>query len=480
MNFNKLFNDLIENVVSHGPKILLVLGIAIIGWILALVVRAIIRKVGKAAKLNSHLSNAGSDFDLTNVLSLGGYYLVLLMALVAIASALDLSSLSAPIHALVVPITSFLPKILGALILGGIALLLATIVKKIFTQILGATKLDDKLSSAADAKPLSETLGVALYWLVILLFVPAILGVLELRGLLGPVQNMFTEFMAFLPNIVGALLIGVVGWFVARLVSDIVTNLLKAFGADGIGERVGIKELSKIVGMLVKVVIFVPALIAALQALKIQAVTEPATAMLNTMVSAVPQLIAAALIIGIAVFVGRLIAPLVANLLEAVGVDALPQKVGLGSLMEGKKLSASLGKLIFFAIVLFASVEAAGRLGFSQVSDVLTIFIKFGGDIILGVAILLIGFFLANLAHKAIAKLGGQSADLLANLARVAILGLVLAMGLGAMGVATNIVNMAFGFTLGAVAIALALSFGLGGREAAAKLSNKFVDRFFK
>jgi len=57
----------------------------------------------------------------------------------------------------------------------------------------------------------------------------------------------------------------------------------------------------------------------------------------------------------------------------------------------------------------------------------------------------------------------------IANTARFAILGIVIAMGLRAMGLADDIVNLAFGLTLGSVAIAVALSFGLGGREAAGR-----------
>ena len=61
--------------------------------------------------------------------------------------------------------------------------------------------------------------------------------------------------------------------------------------------------------------------------------------------------------------------------------------------------------------------------------------------------------------------------------ARGAILGLVLAMGLRAMGIADDIVNLAFGLTLGAVAVALALSFGLGGREAAGRQMEYWLAR---
>jgi len=76
------------------------------------------------------------------------------------------------------------------------------------------------------------------------------------------------------------------------------------------------------------------------------------------------------------------------------------------------------------------------------------------------------------LAHE---KLTKHESPGLANIARIAILGLVLAMGLKAMGLADNIVSMAFGFTLGTVAVAAALAFGLGGRDAAKSIADDWA-----
>ena len=119
--------------------------------------------------------------------------------------------------------------------------------------------------------------------------------------------------------------------------------------------------------------------------------------------------------------------------------------------------------------MLFASAEAANRLGFTQAPNIVNMFIEFGGDILLGSVILMIGFWLSNLAYNAIDRASGKKSSGLASIARLAIIGLVVAMGLRAMGIADDIVNIAFGLTLGAVAIAFALAFGLGGREAAGK-----------
>jgi hypothetical protein len=317
--------------------------------------------------------------------------------------------------------------------------------------------------------------------MMILLFLPGILGTLELDGFFAPVQRMVNEMMGRLPNVFGALIIGGVGWCVAKIVRDLVSNLLAAGGADDVGERVGLSgtmSLSKLLGLITYILIFVPALIAALHALSIEVITVPATQMLNSMMNAIPNIFAAGIILAVAFFVSRLISHLISSLLGGMGFDQLPTKVGIGQVFEGGVTPSQLvGKVIVFFIMLFATVEAANRLGFAQLSQLVAMFIEFGGQVLLGTAIIAVGFWLSNIACEAIQRVGGSNAGMLAGIARFAILGLVLAMGLRAMGLADDIVNMAFGLTLGALAVALALSFGLGGREAAGKQMEHWLGR---
>ncbi len=77
----------------------------------------------------------------------------------------------------------------------------------------------------------------------------------------------------------------------------------------------------------------------------------------------------------------------------------------------------------------------------------------------------------------AVTRVYGEGSGAIANVARYAILGIVLAMGLRAMGLADDIVNLAFGLTLGGVAIAFALAFGLGGREATGRQMEHWFSR---
>ncbi len=125
-------------------------------------------------------------------------------------------------------------------------------------------------------------------------------------------------------------------------------------------------------------------------------------------------------------------------------------------------------------------MEAANRLEFTQVRDVVTLFIRFGGNIVLGATILTIGFWLANVAYNAIRRADTTQSESLASIARIAMLGLVIAMGLRAMGIADDIVNLAFLLAFGAVAVAIALSFGLGGRDAAGRQMEHWLAKFRK
>ncbi len=72
--------------------------------------------------------------------------------------------------------------------------------------------------------PISKSLGDIAYWLVFLIFLPGILGALNLGGLLEPIQGMLNKILDFLPNILTAAIIVLVGWFVAKIVT---TNNIK-------------------------------------------------------------------------------------------------------------------------------------------------------------------------------------------------------------------------------------------------------------
>ncbi len=471
---NSTLSELQASLGDTLPGILGGLAILLVGWIIAVVARAGTRKVLAGIGLNRRFqSDEEEGLDLEGLISKIVFWLILLIALVGFFGAIRLAEVSTPLQGMVDKILAFLPNLIAGLVIGLLAWALARLVRYLVEKGLGATKVDEKLAAGADMAPMSRSLGQVSQWLVLLLFLPVILGVLRLDGLLEPVRGMVNEILAMAPNIFAALVLGFAGWFVARILRDLVVNLLLAVNFDRLGEKAGFTEslkLSKLVGTLVFVFVFVPALIAALNALKIDAISGPATEMLGAMMSAIPDLFAALIILAVAIIVARFVANILAQLLSGAGADDLPAKMGLENLAEsGFKLSAFVSQVAAIFLILFASVEAANQLGFEGVSGLVTMFIEFAGSLLLGIVILSVGFWLAGLAHDAILKIVGKDAGTVASIARFAILLLVAAMGLRAMGIADDIVNTAFTLILGAVAVALALSFGLGGREAAGR-----------
>jgi len=476
MDFSTLFNSLQGQLGQHLPGIFGALAVLIGGWLIAVLVRAGLNRFLHIIGINKRVSEStGQEVDLASGISLGAFILVLLITLIGVLSSLNLQAVSEPFNVMVIQIFEYLPRIFAGLILLAIAWGIATLVRLVVTKALATTKLDEKLSAAAGMQPMSNNVGNMLFWIIILMFLPALLSTFELNGLLAPVQGMVDQFLGMVPNIFAAAVIAMVGWIVAKILRGLVTNIIATSGIDKLANAIdsdgkNVITLSNVAGMLVFIFVFIPTLIAALDALEMSAISQPASNMLSMMFDAVPNILAAAVILTITYYVAKFVATLIVNLLTSIGFNTVPATLGFADTFSKKStISDLVGKILIFFAMLFATVEAANRLGFSEVSAIVSIFIQFGGDILLGSVILMIGFWLANLVYHAIDRASGKESTGLANIARIAIIGLVVAMGLRAMGIADDIVNMAFGLTLGSVAIAVALAFGLGGREAAGK-----------
>lgn len=485
MNFQTFSDALQQALGAQIPQVLGALAILVLGWLLAVVVRASVRRGLKLLRLNERIAqNTKTVLGAEEAAATGAFWLILLATLVATLNSLDLTLLSAPLAQMVQDVVGYIPHLAAGAVLALVAWLLATLLRALVTKALAATTLDERLSHEAGMAPMSRNAGNVLFWLVILFFLPAILAALRLDGVLDPVRNLLGQLLGYLPNILGASMIALAGFVVARVLRALVGNLLAAAGAQRINGCLGLDasiQLPRLGGTLVFILVLVPSLIAALDALKIEAISRPATQVLEQVLGTTPHILAACIIVLLTWYVARFAAGLLTRLLESAGVDTLPEKLGLGQALSGALRPSQLaGRLVLFFALLFATVEAAGQLGFVQVSDVVTTFITFGGDILLGSAILVVGFWLSSLAAGAIARTGKEGSTFAANVARFAILGLVTAMGLRAMGIANEIVQLAFGLTLGAVAVAFALAFGLGGRDAAGKLLEHCVARLLR
>jgi hypothetical protein len=457
--------------------------IFIIGWLVALGIAALIRNVLAKINLNQRMNaSTGKTYDLEGIISKIIFWFVFIIAISAALNMLNLNSISVPFANMVGQVLSFIPNLIAAIAVGVIGWVIATIARTAINTALSKTTMDERLSAQAGVKPLSSTIADMVYWFILLIVLTMVLGQLELDGLFAPLTNMVDKIFSFIPNILIAGVVFVVGYIIAKVVRGIVTNLVSTFNVQELASKAGLSEqnsLPNIAGSLAFLVVIIPTIIAALNALKIEVIARPATNMLNKIMEALPNIFMAVAILVVTYYVVRMVANIIKGLIENTEINQLPAKVGLQETMGNKKISDLVGYAIVFFAMLFAAIAAADLLGFEPISAIITMFIAFGANIILGAVILFIGFWLANIIAGVVER-SEKGSQFLANIVRVLIMGLVLAMGLKAMGIADSIVNLAFGLTLGAVAVAFALSFGLGGQEAAARFLRKMQDKMDK
>jgi len=454
--------------------------IFIIGWLVALGIAALVRGVLSKVNLNQRMnSSTGKSYDLEGIISKIVFWFIFIIAISGALSQLNLNSISAPFANMVNQVLTFIPNLIAAIAVGVIGWVIATVARTAINAALARTSMDERLSAKAGVKPMSSTIADMVYWFILLVVLTMVLGQLELDGLFAPLTNMVDKIFSFIPNILIAGVVFVVGYIIAKVVRGIVTNLVSTFDVQKLASKAGLSEqnsLPNIAGSLAFLVVIIPTIIAALNALKIDVIARPATNMLNKIMEALPNIFMAAAILIVTFYVVRMVANIIKGLIENTQINQLPAKVGLQETMGDKKISDLVSYAIIFFAMLFAAIAAADLLGFEPISAIIAMFIAFGANIILGAIILFIGFWLANIIAGVVER-SEQGSQFLANIVRVLIMGLVLAMGLKAMGIADSIVNLAFGLTLGAVAVAFALSFGLGGQEAAARFLRKMQDK---
>ena len=369
---------------------------------------------------------------------------------------------------------------LGGKAIAAIAILVVTwIIAKVVAWAIA--KLTGKVSvlqkSGADGASIGSSLGSLASLLVWLFGLMAVLQLLGLTQVLAPIQSLLGSVFGFLPRLVGAVLVFVIGAFVAKIVRQLVETALGALpfdkwlgkGADKVNETVpGATEapagngvqISRLIALVLYSMIMIVVAIAALQVLGISSISDPAQQMLTTILDAIPHIIAAALLLGIGVIIARFAGDLLGQLLDGLGTDRALREMQV--LPEGKTATPVITRVVQVAIVLFFGVMAAQLLQFPQITAFISEVLSLGGRVVFGAAIIAAGYFIATL----LAKLTSGTASQVIKYATVV---LFAAIGLKFMGLADSIINLGFGALVVGAAAAAALAFGLGGREAAAR-----------
>lgn len=407
------------------------------------------------------------------------------------------------------------PRVLGAILILVAAWFIGKAAKwalaKGVNRIPGASKAN---LSDNPKHSVGHSLGDVAFWLILLFGVVAALGVLNLGQVVTPLNTLLTQVASFLPNVIGAVLIFFIGFVVATLARRVTEAALQAANADrwlekaGLSRATGSTGVSTAVGTLVFVLVLIPITIAALEQLGIESLTVPAVAVLSTVFDAIPRVLAAAIVLAIGWFIGRWVAQVIERVLPATGFDrsvsaamnmaggkqpveptptAAPYAGDVtpatAAAMGGVEASAPMtpsrivGKLVMVAIVAFTAIEAARLLQFATLAMTVEEILSLAGRVIVGGVIITAGVLIADVLARLINKGTGGADRFASTLVRWATIALATAMGLRFMGIADDIVLLAFGLVLGAAAVAAALAFGLGGRSAAGQVAQTWADK---
>lgn len=380
-------------------------------------------------------------------------------------------------------VVELLGKVALAIAILVITWLVAKLVSKVFATLV--SKVPALQKAGADGESLGASLGTIASLLVWLFGLMALLQLFGLTEVLAPVQSMLQGIFEFLPNIIGAGLVLVVGAILAKIVRQLIETSLGAvpfdrwlskgsrrledsagvsgtegYSAGGSEGGLNARSIIKMIGLVVYSLIMLVVAIAALQILNIAAISEPATDMLQKILDAIPNIIAAGILLAIGVAIAGFVTSLLGELLGGLGIDRSLHQMDV--LPADKSAIPAITKIVQIAIVLFFAVAATRLLGFPEITDFLSEILELGGRVVFGGAIIAAGFVVASVLARLVP--GGA-----ANVVKIATMVLFGAMGLKYMGLADSIINLAFGALVVGGAAAAALAFGLGGRDAAAR-----------
>lgn len=392
----------------------------LIGWLVAIVVSSVVRNLLKRTDLDNKLfgfmSSGGANRQQVNSEKLVGdivFWLVFLSAVSFALTALNLTGAAQPLNNVLDQVYSFLPKLASAAVLAGIAWLIASAVKAVVVRTAGTVMpvMSRRLAVGENQVLPSETLGNALYWFVFLVFLPGILGALEIKGILEPVQNLLNEVLAALPRIFTSAAILVFGYIASQIIGNLVSSILNGLGFNNIFHLLGLNSLHQ------------------------STLSDVRT-------------------------------PPVAGSLQPRSNKQTPAEIA--------------GVIAQIGVVLFATVWATSLLGIPELTDIIKGLLDISAKVLSGVAVFAVGLYVANIAQKLVSSPGTHQAQILGQIARLAILAFVGATALRMVlpPGSGEIVNLAFGLLLGAVAVAMAISFGLGGRDVAAEQLRDWMTGF--
>ena len=203
-----------------------------------------------------------------------------------------------------------------------------------------------------------------------------------------------------------------------------------------------------------------------------QAVTQSLSDGLGAILGALPALIGAIIILLIGFIIAKVLQGIVTRVLQSMGFEGWMEKGGIKQFFDRSQTSQTplsiLGKLVFWLVFFIAITMAVDTLGISAISDVLAQFIAYIPQIIAAILILVLATLLANFVAGIVR--GATGSNVIGSVAQYGIIVFAAFAALTQLGIAEELIAPTFLILLGAVALAAAIAFGLGGQGVARQM----------
>lgn len=212
-------------------------------------------------------------------------------------------------------------------------------------------------------------------------------------------------------------------------------------------------------------------------------IIDPINATLVQLATIVPALVGAFVILIVGWIIAKIVQSVVSNSLAFVHLDAAADNSGLTEfLRKGEikgKISALLGRLIYWLVMLVVLVTAVNALGLTQASQLLDKIFMYLPNVVAAIFVIILGTFLAAIVSAivltAAANAGLKQSHLLADIARYSIIIFAGVIALDQLGIATTLLVSAFSIIVAGIALAFAIAVGLGAKDRAQSLIEKFM-----
>ncbi|MBX7077994.1 MAG: mechanosensitive ion channel [Nannocystaceae bacterium] len=505
--FRVLAND---QAVHTGARIVLAVLLFIVGWIVAKTVayaafqllgrtkldNIIAEKLGLTLLLRERSGGAPEDGSVVErFVSRVVFWLVMLLVIVGVLEFAGLQQVASPIQGMVDTVVQALPRVGKAALILLAAWIAGRVLRIFVTGALERAGVDRRFAKLTESREgetqqFSQTIGAVVFWLMIFFGLAGAFDALEIGPIADSLRNAVDYVVSLAPRLAIAALLVIAAWVIGRIVRTVVRNLLQSVGFDKLVARLQLDKLtgksspSDLVGLALYAFVMFQGSIAALNKLGLETLSDPLTHMMTRFWGLLPAIAVSVLIVVVGVIVGRLLRKLVATALANVGFDRLMARLGFQKLPDRPdhldQYSEIVGLALHVGIILLASAQALDNLQLDTWSAYVNAFLAYMvKNVAVALLVVGVGFGLGNYVRDMIRSRRAEGAaeqaaapqqEWLGEFARYAVLVFAFTMAVRQLDVAEDFVLISFGLSFGALCLAAALAFGLGGREVAADI----------